>query len=63
MCYMFGMKRDATLNLRVPVDLKEALARAAEADLRTVSGMAVLLIAEGLDWRGWVKQAGKKGRG
>ena len=61
MCYSHGMKNDATLNLRVPAELKMALERAAEADLRTVSGMAVVLLVEGLERRGFVKPARKKG--
>ena len=62
MCYSHGMKNDATLNLRVPAELKMALERAAEADLRTVSGMAVVLLVEGMKRRGFVTPARKKGK-
>ena len=58
-----SMRRDAVLNLRVPRELKAILERAAEADLRTVSGMAVVLLAEGLQRRGLMKeQKAPKGR-
>lgn len=52
MCYTDPMKRDSTLNLRLPAAVKEALARAAEEDLRTSSGMAVHILAEWLTARG-----------
>ena len=57
------MKRDAVLNLRVPAALKKALERAAEADLRTVSGLAVVLLMEGMERRGFGKSSGKKKAG
>jgi hypothetical protein len=56
------MKRDAVLNLRVPAELKAALEVAAEEDLRTVSGLAVVLLMQALTGRGYVKKLVKKGR-
>ena len=53
------MKRDAVLNLRVPAEVKKALQQAADADLRTASGMAVVLLVEGLERRGLVRPARK----
>lgn len=41
-------RRDETLNLRVPRELKEALRRAAKEDERTVSTMAVRLLRDAL---------------
>jgi hypothetical protein len=63
------MKRDSTLNLRLPAPVKEALARAAAKDLRSSSGMAVHILAEWLTGRGYlaneaaapVKRARRKG--
>ena len=46
------MKRDSTLNLRLPVTVKKALARAAAQDLRSSSGLAVHILAEWLTARG-----------
>jgi hypothetical protein len=48
------MKRDSTLNLRLPATVKEALARAAARDLRSSSGMAVHILAEWLTARGYL---------
>jgi hypothetical protein len=48
------MKRDSTLNLRLPAPVKEALARAAAEDLRSSSGMAVHILAEWLTGRGYL---------
>jgi hypothetical protein len=48
------MKRDSTLNLRLPAAVKEALAKAAEQDLRSSSGMAVHILAEWLTGRGYL---------
>jgi hypothetical protein len=63
------MKRDSTLNLRLPAPVKEALAQAAAKDLRSSSGMAVHILAEWLTGRGYLmnpdaaptKAARKKG--
>jgi hypothetical protein len=54
------MKRDSTLNLRLPAAVKEALARAAEKDLRTSSGMAVHILAEWLTARGYLTSTDAK---
>ncbi len=62
MCYNVLMRRDAVLNLRVPKELKRALERVAEVDMRTVSGMAVLLLTEGLARRGFAKESPRKGK-
>ncbi|WP_204492421.1 hypothetical protein [Archangium primigenium] len=42
------------MNLRLPVTVKEALARAATKDLRSSSGMAVHILAEWLTARGYL---------
>jgi hypothetical protein len=42
------MTKDEALNLRVPADVKAALKRAAEADDRSVSSMALWIIREWL---------------
>lgn len=47
-------RRDETLNLRVPGELKDALRHAAEADGRTVSNLAVLIMRE------WLASHGKE---
>jgi hypothetical protein len=52
------MKRDSTLNLRLPAPVKEALARAAAEDLRSSSGMAVHILAEWLTGRGYLTSEG-----
>jgi hypothetical protein len=51
------MKRDSTLNLRLPATVKEALARAAAKDLRSSSGMAVRILAEWLAAQGYLTSA------
>ncbi len=51
-----GMRRDAVLNLRLPVEVKDALLRAAEDDHgRSNSGMAVRIFREWLTGRGYLK--------
>lgn len=52
------MKRDSTLNLRLPAAVKEALAQAAARDLRSSSGMAVHILAEWLTAKGYLASAG-----
>ena len=47
------------MNLRVPAEVKKALERAADADLRTISGMAVVLLVEGLERRRLIRPARK----
>ena len=42
------MVKDDVLNLRVPGDVKQALKRAAEADERSVSGLALKILREWL---------------
>jgi len=56
------MKRDAVLNLRVPAELKAALELAAEEDMRTLSGFAVVLRAQALTVRGYLKKPFRKGK-
>ncbi len=56
------MKRDAVLNLRVPAELKAALELAAEEDMRTLSGFAVVLLAQALTVRGYLKKPFRKGK-
>ncbi len=51
-----GMQRDAVLNLRLPMEVKDALLRAAEDDHgRSASGMAVRVFREWLTERGYLK--------
>ena len=62
------MRRDATLNLRVPQELKDALIHAASEDLgRTTSGMAAFILGEWLRAKGYLRlpaaPAGKSRRG
>ena len=49
LCYKVSMARDAVLNLRVPVSVKDALRRAAAEDHdRGLSAMACLILTEWL---------------
>jgi hypothetical protein len=55
MCYkLSNVKSDAVLNMRVPSDVKEALSRAAEDNLRTMSSMATWALAEWLTEHGYL---------
>jgi hypothetical protein len=54
LCYKLSVKSDAVLNLRVPASVKEALAKAAEANLRTLSSMSVWAMAEWLSEHGYL---------
>lgn len=47
--------RDAALFVRLPSEVKKALQRAAEADRRTMSGMALKLLCDGLEAKGFLK--------
>jgi len=49
------VRRDATLNLRVPREIKDALHRAAKEDERSASSMAVRLLRQGLVASGHLK--------
>jgi plasmid stability protein len=52
------MERDAVLNFRVPLDVKEALRLAAEADHgRSMSAMAVRIFREWLAQHGYLEAA------
>ena len=48
------MKRDEVLNIRVPSEVKEALRKAAEADDRSLSTMAVRILREWLESHGFL---------
>jgi len=48
------MKRDEVLNIRVPSEVKEALRKAAEADDRSLSTMAVRILREWLEGHGHI---------
>lgn len=51
------MKRDAVLNMRVPVAIKEGLRRAGEDDFgRSASGMATRIFREWLTEHGYLKE-------
>lgn len=47
-------RRDATINLRVPGDLRSALERAAEEESRTLSGLIVKIFED------WVRDEGRR---
>ena len=49
------MPKDDVLNLRVPADVKAALKRAAEADERSVSSMALKVIKDWLITNGYLR--------
>ncbi len=50
------------MNLRVPAELKAALELAAEEDMRTLSGFAVVLLTQALTVRGYMKKPVRKGK-
>jgi hypothetical protein len=54
LCYKLSVRADAVLNLRVPASIKEALAKASEENLRTLSSMATWAIAEWLAEHGYL---------
>ena len=51
---MAPMERDATLVFRLPSEIREALERAAEAEQRTMSNMAVWILSHWLMRRGYL---------
>jgi hypothetical protein len=71
MCYKLSVKSDAVLNLRLPASVKEALAKAADANMRTLSSMAAWAMAEWLTEHGFLdrdaapqkKRVSKRSRG
>lgn len=54
LCYKLSVKSDAVLNLRLPVAVKEALAKAADANMRTLSSMAAWAMSEWLTEHGFL---------
>ena len=51
-----NVKRDAVLNMRLPVEIKRALQRAADDDHgRSMSGMAARALREWLEEHGYLK--------
>jgi hypothetical protein len=61
------MALDAMLVVRFPQDVKDALQRAAEEDSRSMSSLALIIIREGLQARGYLEQRtkpviGRKGK-
>jgi hypothetical protein len=54
LCYKCIVKSDAVLNLRIPASVKAALAKAADANLRTLSSMAGWAMAEWLSEHGYL---------
>jgi len=48
-------RRDAPIAVRIKPSLKRALAKAAEADRRTISAMVEMLIEEALQARGYLE--------
>jgi|AmaraimetFIIA100_FD_contig_51_3167700_length_819_multi_2_in_0_out_0_2 hypothetical protein len=48
-------KRDVSIAFRITPSLKRSLAKAADADRRTVSAFIEMLIEEGLQARGFLK--------
>jgi hypothetical protein len=72
LCYKLStVKLDAVLNLRLPESVKAALAKAADANMRTLSSMAAWAMAEWLSEHGFLdrdavppkKRASKRSRG
>jgi hypothetical protein len=51
------MALDAMLVVRFPQDVKDALKRVAEAESRSMSSLALILIREGLEARGDLPKA------
>jgi predicted transcriptional regulator len=49
------MDRDASMTFRLPAAIREALQRAADAERRSLSSMAVLILEDGLTARGFLK--------
>ena len=57
-----NVKRDAVLNMRLPVEIKRALQRAADDDHgRSMSGMAGRALREWLEEHGYLKAGDRKG--
>ena len=57
-----NVKRDAVLNMRLPVEIKRALQRAADDDHgRSMSGMAGRALREWLEEHGYLKPHAKAG--
>ncbi len=54
LCYKLSVKSDAVLNLRIPASIKDALAKAADANLRSLSSMAAWAMAEWLSEHGYL---------
>ncbi len=54
LCYKLSVKSDAVLNLRIPGSIKDALAKAADANLRSLSSMATWAMAEWLSEHGYL---------
>ena len=51
-----AMERDAVLNIRLPVEVKDALQRAGDEDHgRSMSGMTVRILQEWLSEKGYLK--------
>ena len=72
LCYKLStVKSDAVLNLRLPGSVKAALAKAADANMRTLSSMAAWAMAERLTEHGFLdrdavpqkKRVSKRSRG
>ncbi len=57
------MALDAMLVVRFPQDVKDALLRAAEDDSRSMSSMALIIVREGLESRGYLGAQVKRVRG
>lgn len=56
------MALEAMLVVRFPRDVKKALQRAAEEDSRSMSSMALIIIREGLQARGYLEKPDRVGR-
>lgn len=56
-----NMKRDEVLNVRVPSEVKTALKKAADADDRSVSTMAVRILREWLTGHDFLLSGTRKG--
>jgi hypothetical protein len=55
-------QRNAMLVMRLPEAVKDALREAADADSRSLSSMALIIVREGLEARGHLGKPTKQGR-
>ncbi len=59
----FIVRKDASLTIRMTAALKDALARAAEADERSIAQLAVKVLSEHLRSEGWLTDEPAEAKG